>query len=293
MQTNFLRKIYSLVPHSFRTTARRLLPLTAKRHLSRLFANRVPEGTTISVDDGRVFRVTRDRVFWRVYYERTYEPDLTAVIRRLVRETDHCVDVGANFGWYATLLAHLAPGGRVTAYEPVPEVFARLQDNIQLNGFVNRVELKNSCVGEKDGTVTFACRAQESGLAHIVGADSEEETIQVPMTTLDNDLSDAAGRIALIKIDAEGAEAKVLAGASSLLEAVNPPNLVVEVNSKALVRAGTSAEDVLRFLADRNYEFWRLDPQGQLLPFSNRDGDNAICAGPGKYGDRVRALTRD
>ena len=63
----------------------------------------------------------------------SHEDDLVRFFAAQVKEDSHCLDVGANYGFFACLFGKYAPRGRVVAIEPHPAVFELLRDNIQLN----------------------------------------------------------------------------------------------------------------------------------------------------------------
>lgn len=277
-------------PAPLRRVARTLMPLRIKRRLGDWMMKGVKgEAHTVSVKDGRRFTVIEDRVFLRVYYEGSYEPDLTAAIKQLVLPGDRVVDVGANFGWYTTLFATLVKDGLVVACEPEPGVFAVLQENIRLNGLREAVRTRNVCVGQRSGSVQLASRPGESGLAHVVAPGQAEGGIEVEMVLLDIELGDEGGKVAFMKIDVEGFELEVLRGARTLLEHDNPPILLLELNDEALARAGTGRGEVLSFLRERGFDFWDVKEGGVLVETDARMCHDVLCAASGQYAQRLRS----
>lgn len=63
----------------------------------------------------------------------SHEDDLVRFFAAQAREDSHCLDVGANYGFFACLLGKYAPRGKVVAIEPHPAVFRLLRDNIHFN----------------------------------------------------------------------------------------------------------------------------------------------------------------
>src|SRR5205085_10027036 len=57
-----------------------------------------------------------------------------AAIKPHVKPDSVCLDVGANIGLYALGLSHLAPSGRVYAFEPSPSAYGHLQSHLETNG---------------------------------------------------------------------------------------------------------------------------------------------------------------
>src|SRR5438034_3524730 len=72
-----------------------------------------------------------------------FEPVETQAVVKCLSEGDVAFDVGANIGWYTTLLSQLVgPYGRVHAFEPVVDTFQALERNCKVNACTN-VKLNN------------------------------------------------------------------------------------------------------------------------------------------------------
>src|SRR5215510_1741931 len=77
------------------------------------------------------------------------ESDLT-VVKRLVKEGDHVVDIGANVGWYTKTLSDLiGDQGQVFSIEPIPETFELLSFCVRKLKLSN-VKLLNCGISESD-----------------------------------------------------------------------------------------------------------------------------------------------
>ena len=82
--------------------------------------------------------VDRDDPYAVLWLSESYERGLTGVVKQLVGLGSGCVDVGAHHGYYSLLASRLVgPTGRVFAFEPEPFNFARLSENVALNGATN------------------------------------------------------------------------------------------------------------------------------------------------------------
>ena len=222
-----------------------------------------------------------------LYYRRTFETGTTEAFDKLLRRDDVFFDIGANIGWYSLIAAKLAPEGIVHAFEPVPFIFGKLQRNWELNGFTNEVHFNNIALGEEeDGEITIytfeGLYHGHSSLSTLDRKDYRASTI--PMTTLDRYIAERKiSRVDLIKMDTEGAELKVLHGATNLLKSNQPPVWVIELNTETSNSFGHTPADVLDFIASCNdYRFYRVERGwGKLKPMAStrdyRNGDNAIC----------------
>ena len=151
---------------------------------------------------------------------------LAALIERQVPRKSTVIDVGANIGLSTILLARMTE--RVIAFEPSPPNVAFLRRNLERNGITN-VEIHAAAASDKPGTLRFHV-AQFGAGSHVVAAghvsSSTMPTVDVPAVTLDDA---ELPPVAFIKIDAEGHEPDVLAGARRLL-ARDRPLIYTEVN---------------------------------------------------------------
>lgn len=164
---------------------------------------------------------------------------------------DVVLDVGANIGLY-TVACACAVGrtGAVHAFEPNPAVADQLARNIALNSLVN-VYVHRRAVSDVPGRVVVRSPdAHEPGLATIVGPG--RPVAEVETVTLDNFAEEhGISRIALLKLDVEGAETMALRGARELISARRIERVLFEVlggttaAQEALHSAGYRLEVIL------------------------------------------------
>lgn len=161
------------------------------------------------------------------YYCGLHEFEDMAFVLHALRSGDLLVDVGANVGSY-TLLA-LAAGAEAVSYEPVPLAFARLRDNVNLNAAGPRVTLRAAAVGDAPGEVLVT--SDQDTMNHVLSAGSADVShpVKVPAVRLDDEIA-PGGRFCLLKIDVEGYEAPVLAGADRLLADTALQAVILELN---------------------------------------------------------------
>jgi FkbM family methyltransferase len=167
---------------------------------------------------------------------------------------DVVVDVGANAGLYSVLAArHVAPGGRVFAFEPSADEFARLAWALRANG-VDNVVASNTALADRAGFLGFVpAPSQHTGL-HRLGADGDAAPQRVWAERGDVAVQlEAKENVALLKIDVEGSELGVLRGFQALLEAGRIGRLVIEISDEFLRRYGASAAELYTYLAALGY----------------------------------------
>jgi FkbM family methyltransferase len=192
------------------------------------------------VHDGArmVFATPNSATKWRVdtIYEK--EPCTLDWIATLGRD-EILFDIGANVGMY-TIWAAVTRGARVYAFEAESQNYALLNRNILLNNLKERV--KAFCVGlsDKPGlTELYMTGMMAGGSTHSVGEalDYKHEPMTVGFEQgcvafrLD-DLVSSGGVLAPnhIKIDVDGIEPKIVAGAGETLKNPAVKSLLIEVN---------------------------------------------------------------
>jgi FkbM family methyltransferase len=159
----------------------------------------------------------------------------------LLRPTDLFCDIGANAGVY-TILAARAVGASVFAAEPVPRTFDLLMQNVYANGVSDRVEAKQIGIGREPCRLHFTPSLWSWNHVTAPG----EGTIAVDVETLDSTL---LGRVpTAIKIDVEGFEAEVIAGASRILSSEQLQAVIVELADSHMARYKAGRGDVVSAL---------------------------------------------
>ena len=137
-----------------------------------------------------------------------------------LRAGDCVIDIGANQGFFSCYAA--LKGAKVYAFEPFPESFGRLQQNIERNGFSSQVVPSRLAVSSSNGKATFWCSEYLGGGANtIVEAhlksipESIRDKIEVETVSIDSVLSELPEQIRLCKVDCEGAELDILKSLSN------------------------------------------------------------------------------
>jgi FkbM family methyltransferase len=186
---------------------------------------------------------------------------LAAFASTHLKRNAYALDVGANIGLSSVTLARLV--GKVRSFEPSPHNAGFLQRNLQLNG-VRNVEVTQAAVSDAPGVLTFH-EAQFGAGSHVMSPGDLSRgapSIEVPCLTLDSlDLP----RVDFMKIDVEGHEPEVLAGARRLLER-DRPLIFTELNLWCLMAyADHQPGAFIRRLWER-FEVWAPEEDGTLTP---------------------------
>ena len=192
-----------------------------------------------------------------IYYLGNYEPEDTDYLMQALRPDDICFDVGANLGYYTVLMAKAVPQGRVYAFEPDPFSHALLQLNVRINRLEN-VALNCLALGERSGTSNFfRCTDGAFNSFKDTARKPVSNVIEVQVTTLDEFITaNDVPRVDFVKVDVEGAEGLVLAGAKGLLQdsARRPRLLLLELFEENHRSFGDSTAEILERLRLTHYE---------------------------------------
>ena len=153
--------------------------------------------------------------------EKIWEPYETSLMLDYPDAGDVFVDVGANIGYYTLLAAQrVGPKGKVFAYEPNPENFALLKDNIELNQLHNVHSFPWALYDDdKEGALYLSAsnygdhRIYDTGKAHT--ADRARQPIA--LVHGGQHLGKLTQHIDFLKIDTQGAEYYVMHGLHDLI----------------------------------------------------------------------------
>ncbi|MBW6397171.1 FkbM family methyltransferase [Roseomonas sp. HJA6] len=175
----------------------------------------------------------RDKGFApHLMYEGFWEYWLTEFIWRNVKPGQVALDVGANHGYYALLMADLVgPEGQVHAFEPNPRMVQLLRDTAALNGFWQSIRVHPCAVGERAAAaVRFLASVAEPKNGRLLSERDAAGTgvLEVPIISLDEALP---GRVDFVKIDVEGAEELVWRGMQEVIDRNPEIQIVLEFNA--------------------------------------------------------------
>jgi FkbM family methyltransferase len=213
----------------------------------------------------RRLRAAGRAIRWLARGRSPVEPELLG-LDQLLQPGAVCCDVGAAFGLYTLAFAdRVGETGRVHSFEPLPGPNAVLRRVVRLAGASN-VRVPRCALGVTPREATMSLpkrhglpvhgRAFVADRADGLGSNSEfdgETRLRVPITTLDRvvDTLDLP-RLDLIKVDVEGAEPSVLAGAERTLRRFRP-HVMLEIESRHLERFRTDPVAVVAGMRDRGY----------------------------------------
>ncbi len=192
---------------------------------------------------------------------------LTNFMMKNIKEGMICIDLGASIGVFSLLMAEkVGPSGAVYSFEPQPKIFKKLLNNIVLNSlaWVDAYQLALSDKNEQrdlnyppkgdsnDGAASFGNHLNSSG-----GSE------KVECVTLDSFINQKKiSSVDFIKIDVEGHENFVIAGALETLKKYRPLLLI-----ELFCMSRSVQEELLALLTQLGYKFYSLSFLGKEVLF--------------------------
>lgn len=192
------------------------------------------------------------------YYFGTYflEDKILACWEDQVRSAQTVFDIGANAGIFSLAALAVNPRAKVHAFEPTPEIAARLRATAAMNALSN-LTVNEVAVGDHDGDATLrrwrGVGNNNEGMNFIATDGSDGEPVR--LASLDRYCADRnIERIDLLKIDIQGNEPKAFAGAARLLRERRIGMIFAELSWEP-GRADEPAAQLVAILAEAGFVF--------------------------------------
>ncbi len=206
----------------------------------------------------------RDRLARDVFFAGCFAAQEIAFVRAVLRPGMTFVDVGANWGLFTLVAAHLVgKSGRIVALEPDPRILAKLRSNVDRNN-LSQVEVFGFAVADREANLTLAAHDHGSdnwGISRLVAHNpTAQKTFTVTSRRLDLLLDEAGLQVAdLTKIDVEGAEDMVLAGMDAGLKSYRYRRILLELHPQELAERHRTAHQVAHILLAKGYKGYVFD----------------------------------
>jgi FkbM family methyltransferase len=179
-----------------------------------------------------------------------------SLLQKLGFAPKHILDVGANRGiWTRTAIKHF-PNARYTLVEPQDHLKSHIQDLLDRGC---KIQWINAGAGDKSGTMPMSISHRDDSSTFVLadrhGHSTGSQQIIVPVKTLNEIVAaGSAGMPEMVKIDAEGFDLKVLAGASDLLGKTD----IFLVEAMVCASYENSAAEVIHFMAGAGYRLFDI-----------------------------------
>ncbi len=191
-----------------------------------------------------------------------FEPEESEIVKKILGKVDVVINVGANIGYYACLA--LQKNKSVIAFEPIASNLRYLYKNVRANQWEEKIEIFPIALSNRIGIIDIFGGSTAASLVKGWAGTPEQHVQMVPTSTLDKVLgSRFNGRNCFVLVDIEGAEKRMLEGASLLLSAEPKPIWLVEISIGEHQPQGITINPHLlatfQMFWERGYEAWTAD----------------------------------
>jgi len=203
----------------------------------------------------------------QIYFEGTFEDDEIDFFQKIL-VSDHkpiIFDVGANIGIHTIKWLKQNPKAISYAFEPSSETRAMLERNIARNHLTERVKILKQAVSDREGVADFF-ECEDNAFSSLKDTQRKQaiRSISVPVTTIDQFVeTNHITKISLLKIDVEGFETEVIAGALETLKHLKP-DLFVEIYGGS--NSNPDPEATISLICDQGYQSFVL-VDGNIIPY--------------------------
>jgi FkbM family methyltransferase len=277
---SYLRAIFDFLKN---TKIYKIIPFRGKL-FDFLFRYFWPYQSIIEIQGSKMYIDVRDKdpimrkTFQAYALNRIHEEATTNLFKKIVKEGDVVIDLGANIGYFTLLAAKLVgSNGKVFAFEPEPKNFSYLKKNVELNNYTN-VIIEQKAVSNYNGrTKLFICPYDSghhtinrpNGIeAYRLGRPGEITSIDIEVVTLDNYLRNKTYRVDVIKIDVEGAEALVFEGMKEILSKNQNIKIFLEFFPLLIEKMGSSPENFTKYLL-KNFSVYVIGHDYSMKKFNS------------------------
>jgi FkbM family methyltransferase len=239
---------------------------------------------TRTIYDHKIYVDTRDLALApHILLDGYWEQWITNVFLSVVQPGMRVIEIGANMGWYSLLAAaNIGPAGKLVSFEANPRMAEILRRNMSINGFLDRTQIVNKAAFSANQTLKFGVYDKYMGGSSLLAAGAQTvsddshvgifdpqvndtfRVIEVEAVALDSYFAHGS-KVDFIKIDAEGAEPHILAGADRLLAENKDVQIMTEFAPQLLRRGGSSAEEFYDSIRALGFRTYRIERDATLL----------------------------
>lgn len=187
-----------------------------------------------------------------------FEQDILYRLLKYLPKNATILDVGANIGNHSVFFATIGEAKRVIAFEPIPETFRMLKNNIKINKIDNIVTAFNMGVGGNNGKGEIDFMASDNIGGTSIKVSDTKNKYSVSIVSLDRFKLDI-NKLDFIKIDVEGFEIEALKGMMNIIKKYKPIIFIESFPAHCHDYLPCHAEEVMHIMTSLGY--------GQPIPF--------------------------
>lgn len=233
-------------------------------------------------DDFQITLLPNEGASRLTYYFGVSEPELFRVYDEFLKPKMTIVDAGANIGLHSLFFSkRVGEEGKIYAFEPGKKIFKRLTENIR-NNQVTNIEGLCLALGANQGSAEVVENEEDTSRTFLRSSFSNgAEMPTVTVETLDAFAKvRRLERIDFLKIDVEGFESEILAGALNLLARQAIKIIQIELDECSLERAGSEKSAVVSLLINKGYRLCQWHSPTKKFVHSTKEMYNSFFVAP-------------
>jgi FkbM family methyltransferase len=156
-------------------------------------------GVKMQIDPSRIPFSIR-----KALYHADFEAKERLIVETALRPGDRVLEGGAGMGLVSITAAKIAGDGNVTSYEPTPDTYALLNENIAANAV--KIECRNRALGPRAGTMKFGVR--RNLISSRGAARGDDDAIEVRVDGIAEALAETRANVLIL--DVEGKEVEII-----------------------------------------------------------------------------------
>jgi len=234
-----------------------LIPLSKQENVSKieLMNGRV----LLSLKDGTNFFICDGgSTSSFLLYGGLYETEETSLVGNKIKPGWNVIDAGANFGWYSVHFSKwVGENGNVFSFEPIPQTYKELQENIDLNKCTN-IQGLNRALGNREGNIEFFLPKTFRGRGLASEYNYYGERVNIEMTTIDSFVFvNKINHLEFIKADIEGGELNLIRGGIETIRRFHP-DFLLEIEEWHTDRFGYHPREIFSFFKGLGYNAFAI-----------------------------------
>lgn len=211
----------------------------------------------VEIDGNKIFLDKEDTL--GLSRNEVWEEFETEFVKKIIKEGDVVLDIGANIGYYTLIFAKLVgDNGRVFAFEPEPENFAILKKNVEANGYKNVVLIQKG-LSDETGQVKLYLAEKNKGDHRIFDSGDGRRAVEIHVSRLDDYFRDSYDKINFIKMDVQGTEYKVIKGMTLLLQKLTNLIIMMEFEPSLIKKSGAQPDASLKLVVENGFKLFNLN----------------------------------
>jgi FkbM family methyltransferase len=227
-----------------------------------------------SLEEGEIceiqgFKIKRGKSMRYLILAEEYEPAETNLIKKYVKPGMTVFDLGANIGWFTMILSKIVGDtGHVYSFEPDPDYFLTLKENIKLNHLEN-VSIFEMGVSNYSGITNFSLNEEFGTL--VIDDKQKENSVKISTTTMDEFCLKNHIKIDFMKMDVEGSEPLVFEGMEECLRHNPDLKIIMEFHPDAMRGVGQSPQKYLEKIKKSGFKINQIHESGEIEEIEEQD----------------------